>query len=98
MKIFLAGATGAIGQQLVPLLVSDGHQVIAATRTPGKMARLRDAGAQPVVMDALNRDDVMRAVGAAGPDVIVHQMTALTRMRSLKRFDEILRAVAAGGD
>jgi nucleoside-diphosphate-sugar epimerase len=88
MKIFLAGATGAIGQQLVPLLVSGGHQVIASTRTPDKMARLREAGARPVVMDGLKRDDVIRAVTAARPDVIVHQMTALTHMKSLKRFDD----------
>jgi len=88
MKIFLAGATGAIGQQLVPLLVSGGHQVVASTRTPDKVARLREAGATAIVMDGLNRDDVMGAVTAARPDVIVHQMTALTRMKSLRRFDD----------
>jgi nucleoside-diphosphate-sugar epimerase len=88
MKVFLAGATGAVGQQLVPLLVSSGHQVVASTRTPDKMTRLREAGARPVVMDGLNRDDVMRVVTAARPDVIVHQMTALAHMKSLKRFDD----------
>lgn len=87
MKIFLAGASGAIGQQLLPLLVSGSHQVVATTRTPAKMARLCEAGAQPVAMDALNRDGVMQAVIVARPDVVVHQMTALARMRSLKRFD-----------
>jgi nucleoside-diphosphate-sugar epimerase len=88
MKVFLAGATGAIGQQLVPILLSGGHQVVASTRTPDKLARLRDAGATPVVMDGLNRDEVLRTVAAARPDAIVHQMTALTRMKSLKRFDD----------
>src|SRR4030095_16893595 len=88
MKVFLAGATGAVGQQLVPLLVSSGHQVVSSTRTPDKMTRLREAGARPVVMDGLNRDDVMRVVTAARPDVIVHQMTALAHMKSLKRFDD----------
>jgi nucleoside-diphosphate-sugar epimerase len=62
--------------------------VVASTRTSDKTPRLRDAGATPVVMDGLNRDDVMRAVTDARPDVIVHQMTALTRMKSLKRFDD----------
>lgn len=88
MKIFLAGATGAIGKRLVPLLVSGGHQVVAATRTGSKTDRLRAAGAEPVVVDALDRDAVMKAIASARPEVIVHQMTALASMRSLKKFDE----------
>ena len=88
MKILVAGASGAIGKQLVPLLVSRGHQVIATTRTPGKMAWLRYAGAQPVMMDGLDRHQVVRVVAAARPDVIVHQMTALANLRSLRRFDD----------
>lgn len=88
MKIFLAGATGAIGKRLVPLLVSGGHQVVATTRTGSKTDRLRAAGAEPVVVDALDRDAVMKAIASARPEVIVHQMTALGSMRSLKKFDE----------
>jgi nucleoside-diphosphate-sugar epimerase len=87
VKIFLAGATGAIGRRLVPLLVSGGHQVIGATRTKGKVDGLRAAGAEPVVVDALDRDAVMQAIGSARPDAIVHQMTALAKLRSLKNFD-----------
>jgi 2-alkyl-3-oxoalkanoate reductase len=88
MKIFLAGATGALGKRLVPLLVKGGHQVVAATRSSGKADTLRAAGAEPVVVDALDRDAVTAAVAAARPDVVVHQMTALAGVRSLKKFDE----------
>lgn len=88
MKIFVAGATGAIGKRLVPLLVSNGHQVFATTRHSAKIASLRGAGAEPVVLEGLNRDAVMKAVSSARPDVIVHQMTALASMKSLKKFDE----------
>jgi nucleoside-diphosphate-sugar epimerase len=88
MKIFLTGATGAVGRRLVPLLVDDGHQVVATTRTPTKMDQLRAAGAEPVVVDGLDRDAVMKAVLSARPDVVVHQMTALAGMRNLRRFDD----------
>ncbi len=77
-KIFFAGATGAIGARLLPLLVSNGHEVVAMTRTPSKQDALRAAGATPVVADGLARDAVLAAVEKASPDVIVHQMTALT--------------------
>jgi 2-alkyl-3-oxoalkanoate reductase len=89
MKIFLAGATGAVGKRLLPMLVANGHQVTATTTTPAKVANLRAAGAaDAVVVDGLDRDAVIRAVTAARPDAIVHQMTSLASMRSLKRFDE----------
>jgi 2-alkyl-3-oxoalkanoate reductase len=88
VKIFFAGATGAIGRRLLPLLTSGGHQVIAATRTKGKFDSLRAAGAEPVVVDALDRDAVMQVIGSTRPDTIVHQMTALAGLRSLKNFDQ----------
>ena len=87
MRVFVAGASGALGRHLVPGLVAAGHQVTATTRTPGKVARLRAAGAEPVVLDGLDREAVIAAVGAAGPEVIVHQMTALADLRSLRRVD-----------
>ena len=87
MRVFVAGATGALGRHLVPGLVAAGHQVTATTRTPGKVARLREAGAEPVVVDGLDREAVIAAVRAARPEVIVHQMTALADMRSLRRID-----------
>ena len=77
MRVFVAGATGALGRHLVPGLVAAGHEVTATTRTPGKVAQLRAAGAEPVVVDGLDREAVIAAVLAAAPEVIVHQMTAL---------------------
>jgi hypothetical protein len=77
MRVFVTGATGALGRHLVPELVAARHEVTATTRTPGKVAQLRAAGAEPVVLDGLDREAVIAAVRAAAPEVIVHQMTAL---------------------
>jgi len=92
MRVFVAGATGALGQHLVPDLIAAGHEVIATTRTPGKVARLRAAGAEPVVVDGLDREAVIAAVRAAEPEVIVHQMTALTGGTSLRNVDKTFAA------
>src|SRR5688500_1037858 len=78
VKIFLAGATGVLGRELVPQLVARGHEVVGMTRTPSKQDGLRALGARPVVADALDRDAVARAVASAEPEVIVHQLTALS--------------------
>jgi nucleoside-diphosphate-sugar epimerase len=78
MKVFVAGASGALGVQLVPDLVARGHEVVAMTRTPAKQDMLRTLGARPVVADALDPDAVARVVGEAEPEVIVHQLTALS--------------------
>jgi nucleoside-diphosphate-sugar epimerase len=87
MRVFVAGATGAIGRQLVPRLVEAGHEVHGMTRSESKKGMLRELGAVPVVADALDPDQVAEAVGGARPDVIVHQLTALAGagMRGLKR-------------
>ena len=92
MRIFVTGATGALGRHLVPGLVAAGHEVTATTRTPGKVAQLREAGAEPVVLDGLDREAVIAAVQAAAPEVIVHQMTALAGMRSLRKPDKAFAA------
>ena len=92
MRVFVAGATGALGRHLVPMLVAAGHEVTATTRTPGKLAQLREAGAEPVVVDGLDREAVIAAVRAAAPEVIVHQMTALAGMRSLRKPDKLFAA------
>ncbi|HTZ23638.1 MAG TPA: NAD(P)-dependent oxidoreductase [Streptosporangiaceae bacterium] len=89
MRVFVMGATGALGQHLVPALVAAGHEVTATTRTPGKVAQLREAGAEPAVVDGLDRGAVVAAVQAAAPDVIVHEMTALADMRSLRNLDKV---------
>jgi uncharacterized protein YbjT (DUF2867 family) len=75
MKAFVAGATGALGTRLVPLLVAGGHHVVATTRTPEKLQSLRTQGAEAMVVDGLDRNAVLNAVLSTRPDVIVHQMT-----------------------
>ena len=77
MRVFVAGATGAIGRQLVPRLVSAGHEVYGMTRSESKQAMLSELGAVPVVADALDPDQVAEAVGRAKPEVIVHELTAI---------------------
>jgi nucleoside-diphosphate-sugar epimerase len=77
MRIFIAGASGAVGQPLVRRLAEAGHEVTGMTRTPGKTAQLRELGAEPVVADALDREAVMAAVREARPEVVVHQLTAI---------------------
>ena len=92
MRVFVTGATGALGQHLVPGLVAAGHEVTATTRTPGKAGLLREAGAAPMVIDGLDRDAVIAAVRAAAPEVIVHEMTALADMKSLRNIDRVFAA------
>jgi nucleoside-diphosphate-sugar epimerase len=87
MKVLVAGATGAMGKQLVPRLVANRHDVVGMTRTPSKQDGLRALGARPVVADALDPDQVARAVADAEPDVIVHQLTALSGALDLRHFD-----------
>ena len=86
MRVFVAGATGAIGQQLVPRLVAAGHEVVGMTRSESKCALLRQLGAEPVVADALDPDQVAEAVARARPEVIVHQLTAIGAL-DLRHFD-----------
>jgi 2-alkyl-3-oxoalkanoate reductase len=87
MRVLVAGATGAMGKQLVPALLASGHQVVAMTRSAEKAAGLAAAGTEPVVADGLDRAAVVRAVTKTAPEVIIHQMTGLARMKSLKEFD-----------
>jgi nucleoside-diphosphate-sugar epimerase len=78
MRVFVAGATGAMGKQLVPRLMEAGHQVIGMTRSESKQAALWDLGAEPVVADALDPDQVAEVVARTQPEVIVHQLTAIS--------------------
>jgi 2-alkyl-3-oxoalkanoate reductase len=89
MRVFIAGASGAIGTRLVPKLVERGHEVFGTTRSREKADRLRALGASPVVLDALDRDAVLAAVAAAQPDAILHQATALTGASDFKHFDRM---------
>ncbi|HEX2495250.1 MAG TPA: NAD(P)-dependent oxidoreductase [Gaiellaceae bacterium] len=87
MRVFLAGATGAIGRRLVPHLVDRGHDVTATTTTPDKLELLRNLGAEPVVADGLDAAAVGEAVARVEPDAVIHQMTALAGDPDLRRFD-----------
>src|SRR5262249_45337840 len=88
MKVFVAGGSGAMGRRLVPQLVAGGYEVVAMTRDEGKASWLRRVGAQPVGGDALDGAAVAGAVGASEPEVVIHQLTALTGVRSYKNFDK----------
>jgi nucleoside-diphosphate-sugar epimerase len=89
MRIFLAGASGALGKRLVPMLVTSGHVVVGTTRSAEKAEDLRAQGAVPVVLDVLDAEAVGRAVSEADPDVIVHQATALSDLgNNLRKFDD----------
>ncbi len=87
MRIFVAGATGAVGRRLVPLLVSNGHDVVGLTRTPQKAEVIRALGAEAAVADGLNAHSIRSAVVSARPDVIVHEMTDLRGASDLRAFD-----------
>ncbi len=76
-RIFLAGATGAIGQRLIPLLDAAGHRVMGTTRFYAKAGTLRALGAEPVVVDVFDADALRQAVLAAKPDIVIHQLTDL---------------------
>ena len=92
MRVFVAGATGAIGTRLVPLLVARGHEVVGTARSPEKARSLRTRGAEPVVLDLLDPAAVREAILAARPDAIAHQATALTGANDIKRFDQSFEA------
>jgi nucleoside-diphosphate-sugar epimerase len=87
MKVMLAGATGALGRQLVPKLAARGHEVFGMTRSESKREVVRSMGATPVVADALDPDSVANAVAESDPEVIVHQLTALASSIDMRHFD-----------
>jgi nucleoside-diphosphate-sugar epimerase len=84
MMVFVAGATGVLGRALVPQLVARGHEVVGMTRSASKQDLVRSLGARPVVADALDPDAVAQAVASAEPEVIVHQLTALSGKMSIR--------------
>jgi nucleoside-diphosphate-sugar epimerase len=95
MKVFVAGATGVLGRALVPQLVARGHEVVGMTRSASKQDLVRSLGADPVVADALDRDAVAQAVASAEPEVIVHELTALSGPTSVREARRPDRASAA---
>jgi nucleoside-diphosphate-sugar epimerase len=87
MRVFVAGASGAIGTRLLPQLADAGHDVIGTFRSPGHDQRIRAAGAEPVELDVLDERAVRRAVLAAHPDAIIHEATSLANMRWSRSLD-----------
>jgi nucleoside-diphosphate-sugar epimerase len=87
MRVFVAGASGAIGTRLVPKLIDAGHEVIGTVRSPGSAERVRALGAKPVALDLLDADAVRKAIVAAEPEAILHEATALTNLRDFRHFD-----------
>ena len=87
MRIFVAGASGAIGSRLVPQLIDRGHEVLGTFKSPGNAERVRALGAEPIALDLLDPRAVRKAILEAEPDAIVHQATALADLRDFKHFD-----------
>lgn len=87
-RVFVAGATGVLGRRLVPLLVEEGHDVTGLTRSASKKELLASLGARPVVADALDPQAMGQAISAAEPDIVVHELTALSDLRSLRNFEK----------
>ncbi|HLZ55766.1 MAG TPA: NAD(P)-dependent oxidoreductase [Ktedonosporobacter sp.] len=88
MKVFVAGAGGAIGKRLIPQLVANGYEVVALSRSPKNVEPLRTAGAQVVIADALDHNALTRALEQAKPEIVIHQLTALTGVKNYKKFDD----------
>jgi 2-alkyl-3-oxoalkanoate reductase len=88
VRVFVAGASGALGARLVPMLLAAGHDVVGTTTTRAKFDRVAQAGAEPVMMDGLDERSVRDAVRQAQPDAVIHQLTALAHATNLKRFDD----------
>jgi len=87
MRVFVAGASGAIGSRLVPQLIERGHEVIGSYRSPGNGDRVKALGAEPVALDLLDAGAVRAAVAAAEPDAIIHQATALADVSFSRNLD-----------
>jgi nucleoside-diphosphate-sugar epimerase len=87
MRVFVVGASGAIGRRLVPKLIERGHEVVGTVSSTGKAEQVRRLGAEPVVLDALDAEAVRDAVTAARPDAIVHEATSLTGLSDFKHVD-----------
>ena len=88
MRVFAAGATGAVGTRLVPMLVEAGHEVVGTTRSREKAREVAELGAEPVVVDGLDGEGVLAAVRKAEPEVVIHQLTALQGLANFRKFDK----------
>ena len=88
MRVFVTGASGAIGSRLVPQLIDAGHEVVGAHHSPASADRLRALGAKPVLLDLLDPRAVRKAVLESEPEAIVHEATALANVKFSRNFDK----------
>src|SRR6202521_2315785 len=88
MKVLVTGGTGAIGKFLLPLLVENKHEVVALTRSVIKAAQLEDSGVSAAIVDPLDKPRLTAAVRRAEPDVIIHQLSALSGVGNFRKFDQ----------
>ena len=87
MKVFVAGATGAIGRRLLPLLAGDGHEVVGMTRSQERAGLIRELGAEPVIADAFDPERVEAVVSHARPDVVIHELTDIPKSIDPRQFE-----------
>ncbi len=92
MRVFVAGATGAVGRELVPQLISAGHTVAGLTRSSAKAEAIKRAGAQPIIADVFDAPAIRQAFMSFRPEIVIHQMTGLTGMTDLTHFDRSFAA------
>jgi uncharacterized protein YbjT (DUF2867 family) len=98
MRVYLAGASGVIGSRLVPLLLAAGHRVAGVTRSPAKVDRLRELGAEPVLCDVYDREALRDSVSAFKPEVVLHQLTDMPDDRArIPEFAEANRRIYREG-
>jgi nucleoside-diphosphate-sugar epimerase len=88
MRVFVAGGTGVVGRVLVPQLIENGFEVVALVRAPQKAKAIAEMGAKVTIADALNKEELTAAIRRAEPEVIIHQLTAISGTVNLKKLDE----------
>jgi nucleoside-diphosphate-sugar epimerase len=89
MKVFVAGGTGAIGKALIPQLVAAGHDVVATTRSAKRAEEVARLGGKPAIADGLDEHTIIEAIRDAQPEVVIHEMTALSGKPDLRHFDRM---------
>jgi len=88
MKVFVTGGTGALGKFLLPQLLENGHEVVALTRSADKAELIERTGVTSVIADPLNKQQLTAAVRRAEPEVIIHELSALSGVGNFRKFDQ----------